>query len=448
MTEVSHSARRTTLALRWRLLIPFALYTVLLIGLTVWALTDLAPTRLLILSAAAIVGLIGLAFGMGTWLEQRLRRLTDSAEALAAGHQTARADDSSADVVGAAGAALNTYARYSQTKLDDLRLQIRARRQEATQLNAALMSLPEGIVVQDLSGQVLVMNAPARRILGASQSATDLTALTAIVTDKLGEALAPGIYALGDPLRVDMGERIIQTQVAAVMTGEDIRLGTLILLRDITASARHDRTRSALIEQLDEVIEVLPHDYAEPLRAWMKKMRGLDNTDNLTLSREDGVFTVDSLIWSVVNEWRQIAKNHHIELSVEVKARGLTAHGDAKRLSWALGAVLDNAIKYTPAGGQVMIQVREPEKGMFVIRVRDDGVGIKREELGKVLTRFYRGTPEMPDGRPLRVPGMGQGLALTKQVVESHGGAIEIKSRPSSGTAVYIRLPLHTENGV
>jgi signal transduction histidine kinase len=384
--------------------------------------------------------------GLGVWLEGRLQRLADSAGALAAGHQTARAIESNTDVIGATGAALNTYATYTQTKLDDLRTQIRARRQEVTQLVAALMSLPEGVVVQDLGGQVLVMNAPARRILGASLSATDITALTAIVTDKLGEALAPGIYALGDPLRVDLGERVIQSQIAAVMTNEDIRIGTIIMLRDITASARHDRTRTTLIDQLDEVIDVLPPDYADPLRGWVKKMRDLDSTDNLTLLREDGVFTVDSLVWSVVNEWQQIAKNHHIELQVEMKVRGLNAHGDAKRLSWALGAVLDNAIKYTPAGGQVMIQVRDPEDGMFVIRVRDDGVGIKREELGKVLTRFYRGTPEMPDGRLVRVPGMGQGLALTKQIVESHGGAVEIKSRPGSGTAVYVRLPLHKDS--
>lgn len=444
MTTAQPPSPRAALALRWRIFIPFAVWAVVILGVMVWTLAEISTSRVVILGAVASIGLVGLAFGLGGWLEGRVARFTDAAQSLSAGHQTARAATTPYDTLGAAGAALNTYADYTQNKLDDLRGQIRARRQDVTNLTAALMSVPEGVVVQDLGGQVLVMNSPARKLLGASQSATDLTALTALVTDKLGEALAPGIYALGDPLRVDLGERIIQTQVAAVMTSEDIRIGTLIVLRDITAAAKHDHARAILVEQLEGVIEVLPPDFADPLRAWGKKLRDLDSTDALTLLREDAVFTVESLVWSVANEWRQIAKNHHIELIVEIKVRGLMAHGDAKRLSWALGAVLDNAIKYTPAGGQVMVQVREPENGMFVIRVRDDGVGIKREELGKVMTRFYRGTPEMPDGRPLRVPGMGQGLALTKQIIEAHGGAVEIKSRPGSGTAVYVRLPLHT----
>lgn len=442
MTDKQPSQGRAA-DLRWRMLTPFLLWAVLLIGVGLWALADLTQSRVIVLMGVGVIGLMGLAFGVVGWVERRLDALADTAQALAAGHQTARAAESPTDALGKAGAALNRYALYTQTKLDDLRAQIRVRRHEAAQLTAALMSHPDGVVVQDLSGQVLVMNAPARRILGASQSATDLTALTAIVTDKVGEALAPGIYALGDPLRVDLGERVVQFQVAAVMTGEDIRLGTLIVLRDISAAARHDRARAVLVDQLDEVLTVLPPDYAEPLRGWMKKMRDLDSADSLTLQREDGVFTVEALVWGAVNEWQQIAKNHHIDLQVEVKVRGLTAHGDAKRLSWALGTVLDNAIKYTPAGGQIMVQVREPENGMFVIRVRDDGVGIKRDELNKVMTRFYRGTPEMPDGRPLRVPGMGQGLALTKQIVEAHGGKVEIKSKPGSGTAVYLRLPLH-----
>ncbi len=445
MTDLFPPTSRSLLSLRWRLILPFALWSALLVVLAVWTLNDLMPARVVILTATATVGTLVLAFGVGVRLTVRVRRMADSAESLAVGHHIARAPQSPADELGAAGAALNTYADYTQTKLDDLRAQIRVRRQEVTQLTAALMSLPEGVVVQDLGGQVLVMNPPARHILGASQSATDLTALTALVTDKLGEALAPGIYALGDPLRVDMGERVIQSQVAAVMTGEDVRVGTLIMLRNITPSARHDRARASLIDQLDGVIDVLPPDYAEPLRAWANKMRDLDSADSQTLLREDSSFAVEALIWGVANEWRQIAKNHHIELQVDVKIRGLTAHGDAKRLSWALGALLDNAIKYTPAGGQVMVQVREPENGAITIRVRDDGVGIKREELAKIFTRFYRGTPEMPDGRALRVPGMGQGLALAKHIIEAHGGGIEIKSRPGSGTAVYVRLPLHSE---
>lgn len=76
------------------------------------------------------------------------------------------------------------------------------------------------------------MNAPARTVLGASQRRNSVR-LTAAVTDKLGEALAPGVYALGDPLRISVENRIIQAQVAAVMSTENARLGTVIVLREV-----------------------------------------------------------------------------------------------------------------------------------------------------------------------------------------------------------------------
>ncbi|MCU0463581.1 MAG: ATP-binding protein, partial [Anaerolineae bacterium] len=177
-------------------------------------------------------------------------------------------------------------------------------------------------------------------------------------------------------------------------------------------------------------------------RAWAKRMHDLTASDDQNVLREDSTFAVESLVWAVANEWRRIAEHHHIELQVDIKVRGLSIHGDAKRLSWALGALVDNAIKYTPVGGLLMIQVRPPEDGNVVIRVRDNGVGIKREELPQVFGRFFRGTPETADGRPLRVPGMGQGLTLAKQIVEAHGGEIVVKSRPGSGTAVYVHLPI------
>lgn len=433
---------KPSLSLRWRIALPALVWVVSCVPLALWVLQDpTSQARVWVAVFGAGIGGLLVTLLAGGWVVRRADRLTDTARQLSAGHHVARAPQSPADELGAAGAALNTYADYAQAKLDTLRAHVRARRHDIAQLTSALLSLPEGVVVLDMAGQVVVMNPPARALLGASQSATDLTALTATVTDQLGETLAPGVYALGDPLRVDVGERIVQSQVAAVMTGEDIRLGTVILLRDLTSAARQDRARAALLDQLDDVIEVLPPDYAQPLRAWAKRMHDLTTADDQNVLREDSTFAVESLVWAVANEWRRIAEDHHIELQVDIKVRGLSIHGDAKRLSWALGALVDNAIKYTPVGGLLMIQVRPPEGDQVVIRVRDNGVGIKREELPQVFGRFFRGTPETPDGRPLRVPGMGQGLTLAKQIVEAHGGEIVVKSRPGSGTAVYVHLP-------
>ncbi|MBK9125631.1 MAG: PAS domain-containing protein [Chloroflexi bacterium] len=390
-------------SLRWRVLLPIALsgIFVLIVGAILYtAPADRVRARFpLYVLMAAMVPLLA-ALYVGLRFSYRMRRTTDIIAQLAAGHRTARLYIA-ADEFGDLALALNRYAEYVQDKADTLRSQLRVSRQETTQLAASIDALPEGVIVLDLNGRVVQVNTSARKLLGPLMKGDDPTALTEAVTDALGDALAPGVYALGDPMRVDVADQLVQAQVTAVMNYDSTRIGTVVLLRKVLA-----------------------------------------DSDVLQLPHETSVLPLETLIWKVSNEWRQIAINHHIELQVQIKTRGLKINGDIQRLSWALGSILDNAIKYTPAGGTIMLQTREPEDGKVTIRVRDNGVGIKREELPHVFTRFYRGTPETDDGRPVSVPGSGQGLALARQIVMEHGGEIDLKSRPSAGTAVYVGLPL------
>ncbi|MBC8100605.1 MAG: ATP-binding protein, partial [Armatimonadetes bacterium] len=112
------------------------------------------------------------------------------------------------------------------------------------------------------------------------------------------------------------------------------------------------------------------------------------------------------------------------------------------RLRWAIGNLVDNSIKYTPPGGTIVLEVRGEEANYAQLRLRDNGVGILADEQPHLFTRFWRGTPTLPDGRVLRAPGMGQGLHVVKRILEMHGGALQIRSKPGVGTAVYFRLPL------
>lgn len=405
MTKLQHAS--PAFSLRWRIALPVIVCALVILGMGIWVFA--APdaelrARLPLLVACGVLLPVLAALYAGSRAASRAALAATVIEQLTAGHRTARAESAANDEIGRISAAVNAYAVYVQDKADDLRDQLRNARHEFQRLEAAIAAMPDGVVVLDLSGSVIVMNAPARTVLGASPRTEDATRLTAAVTDALGEALAPGVYALGDPLRVDVESRIIQAQVAAVISVDNARLGTVILLR-----------------------EVATEDQA------------------LDIKREETVIPLETLVWKVSNEWRQLAENSHIDLQVDIRSRGLKVKGDVQRLSWALGGVLDNALKYTPAGGTIVIQAREPENGGITIRVRDSGVGIKREELSHVFTRFYRGTPVTEDGRPLKVPGMGQGLALAKQIIEAHNGEIAVKSKPGAGTAVYVMLPLTNE---
>jgi signal transduction histidine kinase len=98
--------------------------------------------------------------------------------------------------------------------------------------------------------------------------------------------------------------------------------------------------------------------------------------------------------------------------------------------------LLDNAIKYTPEGGRVTINIRR-ESTQAVVVFTDTGMGITAEEQDKIWTRLYRGDKS----RSQR--GLGLGLSLVKAVVQAHNGQVEVSSQPAKGSQFTVRLPLN-----
>ncbi|MFC4102174.1 sensor histidine kinase [Paenibacillus xanthanilyticus] len=128
------------------------------------------------------------------------------------------------------------------------------------------------------------------------------------------------------------------------------------------------------------------------------------------------------------------SQRESVQLSADYGADGpLLVMADANRLKQVLINVLDNALKFTPKGGTVAITVsREAEKA--VVRIADSGVGIAADDLPHVTEKFYKGESQRA--------GSGLGLAICKEIIELHGGALEIASVPGEGTMVTLRLPL------
>jgi signal transduction histidine kinase len=112
---------------------------------------------------------------------------------------------------------------------------------------------------------------------------------------------------------------------------------------------------------------------------------------------------------------------------------------DAARIERVVLNLLTNAVKYSPAGGDVELTVRaEHGSGSWaILEVRDGGIGIPEEDLPRIFERFYRASNV---GDQLR--GTGLGLAGARQIVEQHGGEIGVSSEPGAGTTFTVRLPL------
>ncbi|MGH2501949.1 MAG: sensor histidine kinase, partial [Ktedonobacterales bacterium] len=113
---------------------------------------------------------------------------------------------------------------------------------------------------------------------------------------------------------------------------------------------------------------------------------------------------------------------------------------DADRLKQVLLILLDNALKFTPAGGDVVVSARRADDGPFaLLEVADTGVGIPPEEAPYVFDRFYRVDPARATQR---AGGSGLGLAIARSLMEAQGGSIGLASALGSGTTMTARIPL------
>ncbi len=219
-------------------------------------------------------------------------------------------------------------------------------------------------------------------------------------------------------------------------------------IRRFTADASHEiRTPIAALRAEAEMAlrsPRSPEEYAQALEVVVDEAIRLGRlTDQLLhLSRHDAGITLnlhepvqlDALLPDVVDQLQPLAKIRGIALHCESDLPAEVL-GDDIRLSQVFFNVVENAIKYTPAGGSVAVRLRETGKEA-VVDVEDSGIGISPQDLPRIFERFYRADPSRQSEG-----GAGLGLSIAKTVVAEHRGLIDVSSQPGAGTKVTIRLP-------
>jgi heavy metal sensor kinase len=154
----------------------------------------------------------------------------------------------------------------------------------------------------------------------------------------------------------------------------------------------------------------------------------------LTLAPVD----VSKLAAQLTEIYSQVAEDRGLTISLAAQDR-CEAIADENRLRQALGNLLDNAVKYTPAGGRVEIAVSSAGRQVLVT-VRDTGIGIPAEDLPRVWERLYRGDKS----RSQR--GLGLGLSLVRAIARAHGGDCQVSSRPGAGAEFTLSIPGRTQS--
>jgi PAS domain S-box-containing protein len=292
--------------------------------------------------------------------------------------------------------------------------------------------------------------------------------------------------------RIYNPERKVQELVvnaAAMRTGSGAFRGWVGTITDVTEQVEinHALTRSkraseqaraelelrnqelqALARSRDVVLAAISHEFRTPLTSITTFLQLLEAEDHLTDSQQQAVAVItrntarlDQLVSDLLSAKQEPAdievhlqavdlheaaaealnaailraQEEEVEISVEKPGASVWAWADPKRVAQVLDSLLDNALKYTPAGGRIVI--RPLLSGAHAeIEVSDSGVGIDVEELGRIFDSFYQGKAGLDSGR-----GSGLGLSIVERILDAQGAAIDVRSHAGAGTSIVISFP-------
>ena len=268
------------------------------------------------------------------------------------------------------------------------------------------------------------------------------------------EAMAGQARRIGDAnleARLAAGDAADELAVLAASFNE--LLGRLDVsfnaMRRFVADASHElRTPLAVIRGEADVALSRDRDagaYRESLAVILDESRRLSRLvdDLLNLARADGgrvklqvrEFYFDELVGDCCRSAQRLAEGRGVAIESRSDS-GVAFHGDEELLRRLVMNLLDNAVRYTPAGGRVTASVERRENGVR-LRIADTGIGIPPEAAPHVFERFFRADK----ARSRAEGGFGLGLSIVKWIAESHRGAVEVESRPNAGSVFTVTFP-------
>ena len=424
--------------------------------------------RTLLIAGTLVTAGVILAFVLSNRIIEPLRQLTASTTRLAGGDLDAKVTVNSHDEVGVLAAEYNRMAeRIRQLRNSDLGKLIVA--QQTTE--AAIDSLYDPVIVTDEDGRITKLNPAAQEIFGAEQQNSGKhvgeLARDGRIAGAVAEALESQRPVTGDgmsqvlPLAVDGSERAFRVRTTPMRDNAQHLLGAVTLLEDITHLREIDRLKS-------EFIATASHELRTPLTSVQMGVHLLlegaagelndKQTEVLSACRED-CERLDKLMRDLLDlsrieagesqpqlhalSLRELILNEADELRPQVEAKGLSFRldlppdlpavvADASQIARVITNLVINAIRYTKQGE---IRISATRRGRYLaVSVSDSGSGIPSEYLPHIFEKFVQ-VPGAPTG------GAGLGLAISRLIVEAHGGQISAQSELHHGASFTFTLP-------
>ena len=388
-----------------------------------------------------------------------LRDLTAASRQIAAG-------DRFFPQVPARGDEVDDLARALNQMSVRLRGQIDALNAEREKLSTVLQQMESGVLMVNPQGRIELINRAAEQIFDLDAEAAMGRSLVETlrlyqIVDMWQKALRNNTtetQAL-DLLNQRKSLQVIATPLGGVLTGnillifQDLtrmrRLETI--RRDFVSNISHElRTPLASLKALTETL--LDGALEDPPAARRFLTRIETEVDSLSLMVQELLeltwiesgrvqfefepTSPEKLIRGAVERLQMQAERAGLEIEVHYPPDLPAVRADPPRMQQVVMNLLHNAIKFTPAGGKIVLFADPVEAGQMLFGVRDTGVGIPADDLPRIFERFYKADRARSGG------GTGLGLAISKHLVEAHGGRIWVESTDGAGSTFYFVLPV------
>jgi signal transduction histidine kinase/CheY-like chemotaxis protein len=369
--------------------------------------------------------------------------------------------------------------RLINRQAQELGTMLRQQQEEASKIQAILESIADGVLVNNPQGQIILANPAAGRILDKPRDSLMTTDLRHLIEafDEPGRATAlttieQTLAHTDNPsqtrpssMMLEIGNRVISAHMSPVVAPRNRFLGMVTIFRDVTKEVEVDQAKS-------EFVSTVSHELRTPMTAIkgytdllhggavgslndnQKHFLGIikNNTERLTalindlldISRietgrvrfEPVPVKLGEVVADVVEAMAARAQERDLTLTYEVDAGLPEVLGDRNRLYQVLTNLIGNAINYT-LDGSVTVEVINVGKAVQV-NVRDSGIGIRPEDVGRIFDRFFRADdPVVQEAR-----GTGLGLSIVKMFVEMHGGRVWVDTEVGRGSVFTFILPV------
>jgi two-component system phosphate regulon sensor histidine kinase PhoR len=421
-------------------------------GKALWRSAALAGLLALVAS-----GLVSMALSAG--LGRSLAEIMDTARELASGKLAARIRVGREDELGELARIINSSADELQLRLDEL-----ARDRGRTE--AILSAMDDGVLAVDHRGTVTLANPSLTRAM-ALRAPLGRHYLETIRQPELA-ALVEDVLRTGERRGVEVEILALRRSFAitgvpfpgaegaphgAVLTFNDTteRQRLEAMRRDFVANASHElRTPLTSIRGFVEALEDGAKDepgtaerflgkirtHADRMAALVEDLLELSRLESGARSPEPAETRPADLAAEVVASFAEQAARKGLTLRQQERG-GTAVVTDRERLRRILENLVDNAVKYTPPGGSVVVTTAADPDGGTRIEVTDDGPGIEAEHRERIFERFYR----VDKARSRELGGTGLGLSIVKHLAESIGAQVTLESEPGRGSTFTVRLP-------